>query len=125
MTRYARQRGVGFLGLLFWAVVLGFVVLIGLKVIPIYMESFKIDTALKNLIHDPQINQMSNRAIISSLRKRFDIDEVQNITDTNIDKHVKITRDNGRVTIIVTYQARAPLFSNLTLLANFRKEVHD
>ncbi len=125
MNLYAKQRGISFSGLLLTLVVLGFVGLIGLKLFPVYMESFKIDAALKSVVEDPDIAKRSKKEIYQTLEKRFDIDDVESIRYNELTDKIKIVRDKGKVTITATYQRRAPLFFNLTLLADFKKVVQN
>lgn len=125
MNPRARQTGISFIGVIFLLIAIGIVVLLGLKLFPVYMESFKIDTGLKSLIQNPKVDKMTNQEMISSLIKRFDIDDVESINYQNIKRHITIKRENGTITIVCNYQARAPLFGNLTLLADFHKVVHN
>lgn len=125
MILHHKQRGISFSGLLVTLVVAGFIGLIGLKLFPVYMESFKIDAALKGVIEDPQVAERSKKEIYDTLIKRLDIDDVESIRFDDIKKKVKIQRAKGKVTITATYERRAPLFHNLTLLANFNKVVQN
>jgi Tfp pilus assembly protein PilX len=45
----ARQRGVTMFGLLFWAIVVGFVALIGMRVLPTLNEYFTIQRAVNKI----------------------------------------------------------------------------
>ena len=123
MKFHARQRGIGMLGLMSMLVLVGFIATIGLKLFPIYMESFKIDAALKSVIEDPNVAERSKNDIYETLRKRFDIDDVKSITFDHMKDKVKIDRKDSKVTITATYERAEPLFYNLTILAKFTKTV--
>jgi len=125
MNLHHKQRGISFSGLLLTLIVVGFVVLIGLKLFPVYLESFKIDAALKGVIEDPQVAERSKQDIYASLVKRLDIDDVAAINENDIKEKIKIERVKEKVTITAMWERRAPLFYNLTLLANFKKVVHN
>jgi Tfp pilus assembly protein PilX len=45
----ARQRGITLFGLLFWAIIVGFVALIGMRVLPTLNEYFTIQRAVKKI----------------------------------------------------------------------------
>lgn len=123
MTQHSRQQGITAIGLLMGLAILGFGALLALRLFPIYLESFKIDTALKSVIKDPRLAEMSNRDIIATLLRRLDVDDVQRINSQNHRNHVTINKKNNKVAITVNYRAEAPLFGNLGLVADFRKNV--
>ncbi len=101
------------------------VVLLGLKLFPMYMESFKIDTAMESLISDSEIADQSKREIIFSLLKRLDIDDVRRITEHNYKEFIKVSKIKRKVTIQVKYRVENPLFSNLSLVGDFDKQVQN
>ena len=125
LMRYdKRQRGMSFVGVMALIVLIGFGALVGLKLFPIYMESFKIDTALQSVIEDPAVGNQSKHDIKMAVLRRFDIDDVRRITERNWKDHLQITKDRaGKVVIRVDYEADTSLFANLSLVAHFQKEV--
>lgn len=125
MKRYQRQQGITATGLILWLIVLGFAALLTLRLFPIYMESFKIDTAMQSVIEDPALVKKSNGEIIEALLRRFEIDDVQRIGRRNYRSHVKIEKKRDKVAIMVTYRAEAPLFRNLSLVADFHKQAQN
>lgn len=123
-TRF-RQQGVSFFGLVLILVVLAFVVLIGLKVLPIYMESFKIDAALKGVIEMKDVEKMSTKDIVRTLSRRLEVDDVDIINARDYKEHLTITKKKDKVMLDVNYTAEAPLFKNLKLVADFNKHVEN
>lgn len=121
----ARQQGMGFFGVLMLLILFGFIAVVGMKLIPVYLESFKIDAALKGVIEDSNVSERSKQEIYDTLIKRLDVDDVESITFRNIRDKVKIDRNKEQVIITATYERRAPLFYNLTLLADFKKVVQN
>ncbi len=109
--------------ILYILVTLGAAGLVGLRLIPVYLDSFKIDKGLKAVIEDTSAISQNKRAILESLIKRLDIDSVDAVNYQNYKEVVKVTKKGNRVTIVATYRAEAPLFGNLILVANFKKEV--
>ena len=118
-----RQRGVSFLGLVMIAAVLGFGVVIGLKLIPVYMDSWKIDGVMKAVISQPDINELSRQEVIDSMLKRLDIDAVDSLNYTNHGDRLTVTKRKNNLTINVIYEITTPLMGNLSLLAEFDKSV--
>ena len=118
-----KQRGIGFLGLIVLAGVLGFTAVIGLKLFPVYMDSWKIDSIMDAVINEPGINDQSRREITEMMIKRLDIDAVESLNYSNAGQRMSIVKRKNNVTINVTYEITTPLLGNLSLLAAFDKSV--
>lgn len=116
-----RQRGMTFWMLLFVLVVLGTVFLFGLKLFPIYLESFKINQIIKTVAQEPGIGNLSKREITEKLVKRFDIDDVRRITERTFREYVDVDKRGDRISIAVAYRAETHLVGNLYMVAEFRK----
>lgn len=120
-----RERGISFVGLMFVLVVLGCGIGVGIKLYPIYMESYKIDKALEGVISDANVANLSKHAIQASLLKRLDIDMVMVIDHRNINDHVVIFSQKANVSIDVKYEEVMPLIGNISLLIEFDKHVEN
>jgi hypothetical protein len=118
-----RQRGVSFLGLIVLVGVLGFAAVIGLKLIPVYMDSWKIDSVMNSVISEAGIHEQSRTEIIESMLKRLDIDAVDSLNYSNYGDRLSVAKRKNSVTINVTYEITTPLVGNLSLLAEFDKSV--
>jgi hypothetical protein len=118
-----KQRGLGFLGLIVLVGVLGFTAVIGLKLFPVYMDSWKIDSVMNAVISEPGINDQSRQEVIESMLKRLDIDAVDSLNYSNHGDRLSIVKRKNSVTINVSYEITTPLLGNLSLLAQFDKTV--
>lgn len=118
-----KQRGLSFLGLMVLVGVLGFCAVIGLKLIPIYMESWKIDGIMEAVISEPGINDQSRQEVIESMLKRLDIDAVDAVNYSNWRDKLTVAKRKNNVSINVRYEITTPLLGNLSLLAVFDKSV--
>lgn len=123
MRSKRRQRGMSGWVILYILATLGAAGLVGMRLIPVYLDSFKIDKGLKAVIEDASATSQNKRAILEALIKRLDIDSVDAIHYKNYKELVKVTKKGNKVTIVATYRAEAPLVTNLTLVADFKKEV--
>ena len=122
MSLRKRQRGLSFLSLLAIVGLLGFSAVIGLKLIPIYMDSWKIDGIMNSVISQPGINAQSRKEIFDVMMKRLDIDAVDAVNYRNSDA-MTITKRKNNVTISIFYRVETPLIGNLSLIAEFDKMV--
>ena len=122
MSLRKRQRGLSFVSLIAIVGLLGFSAVIGLKLFPIYMDSWKIDTVMNAVISQPGINEQSRKEIYNAMMKRLDIDAVDAVNYRNTDA-LTITKRKNSVTISIFYRVETPLIGNLSLIAEFDKLV--
>jgi len=118
-----RQRGLSFLSLIAIVGIFGFAAVIGLKLIPIYMDSWKIDSVMEAVISDPSINTQSRQEVIDAMLKRLDIDAVDAVNYKNYKESMTITKRKNRTSINIFYKVTTPLIGNLSLVAEFDKSV--
>jgi hypothetical protein len=123
MSFRKRQRGISFLGLVVLVGILGFASVIGLKLIPIYMDSWKIDGVMRAVIEDPDINRQTRNEVVQSMLKRLDIDAVDAVNYTNYKESMTVTKQKNSTTIDIFYRVTTPLIGNLSLVAEFDKSV--
>ena len=117
----ARQRGASFWTMLLFVVVFGFLAVIGIKLVPIYLESWKIDKAITAVVNDTSVKNLTKPEIARALVRRLDIDDVRRINDHTWKEFVKITKRQNKLLLEVNYRVETPLFGNLSLVADFEK----
>jgi hypothetical protein len=110
------MTGAGWLTVL---ALIGFFVLIGLKIIPIQIEAYKVRSALERLNQVPQITKMSNKEILSILIKQFDIDTIKSVAKDDI----SITKDKGVLTVRIEYEHRTTFIKPYDIVGVFKEEV--
>ena len=123
MSFRKRQRGISFLGLVALVAILGFAAVIGLKLIPIYMDSWKISKVMNAVISDPDIKSQTRREVVESMLKRLDIDAVEAVNYTNYKESMTVSKQRNDTTINIYYRVETPLIGNLYLVAEFDKSV--
>ncbi|HEY5790616.1 MAG TPA: DUF4845 domain-containing protein [Gammaproteobacteria bacterium] len=114
---YRRQRGMTFLGWLIVLGILGFFVLLALKLTPVYLEYMRVAGQMDSLVEEPNIGSMAPVEIKKLLLRRFSIDDVTNVKPDQI----KIERNSEQVTINVAYQVQTPMVGNIDALVKFDK----
>ena len=107
------QLGLSLTGMIFGAVVLIFVLLLGMKVLPPYLEYF---TAKKFII---QIAQEQRGGSVLDIRRAWQlktaIEDVHSINE----KDLEITKEGGEVVISFSYRKDVPLFANVGVYLDF------
>ncbi len=119
MNTLNRQRGMTMWSLMFVLIVLGFSVYIGFILFPPYMADFKVKSTLDQLAKQSDIGSLSRDDIITSLDKRFDIDDVRHI---NLKQDLKVEKRGPNRLIMIHYEVEAPVFGNVYLLLKFKHD---
>ena len=122
-TMAKRQRGASVWMVILIVGILGFGAVFALKLIPVYLESFKIDKAMKSVMENNDVKNMTNRAIITAFVTKIDIDSVTRITERNFREFGTIIKKDGKVTMNLDYEAEEPLVANIFLTVVFSKSV--
>ncbi|BAZ93468.1 DUF4845 domain-containing protein [Thiohalobacter sp. COW1] len=114
-----RQQGMTLLG---WIIVLGliaFFVLLTLRLLPNYLENFKVAETLASLKNEPDITRKSPAEIRKLIDRRFIINDVTRIEA----RDVTVTNDKGRVTVRAQYEIRVPVLGNVDAVTKFDESV--
>lgn len=108
------QRGITLFGLLFWAIVIGFLALVGLRVIPTVNEYL----AIRKLVQDIASSGVSTvPEIRSAFEKRTQIEYgIESVTS----KDLEITKVNEKVVISFAYDKEIELMSPVYLLIKYQ-----
>jgi hypothetical protein len=119
MQRYLarkEQQGVSLSGLLLWSVVVVMIVILGMRLLPSFMEHTAIKRALVSIANDPGLQQASSlREIRQSFDKRAAIDDIKTVSSRDLE----IKREGGQTVLSVSYSVKTPLFANISLYIDF------
>ena len=113
------QRGMTVIGMLLLLIVIAFVVLIAMKVVPMYIQYFSIKSTIESIRKEPQLAQMSTQDIQNAIQKRFDIGYVDNITARDL----KIRNENTGRVLDLEYQDERALFYGLSVLLKVNESI--
>ncbi len=111
-----RQQGLTVGGWLLVLALIGFFVLLVLKLFPIYSNHYKIKNVLELLEKEQNIYRMQRKKILSFIRRRNDINFVEGFKQEHL--VIKILR-SGNKEIHITYEDRRPILGNLDVVAKF------
>ena len=110
------QQGLTAIGWLLVLGVLGFFVILILKMFPIYNNNFKLQTVLESLGNEKGIYTMSERDIHKLIDKRNNI----NMVDKWDPKYLVIEiKQSGAKELHFRYEDRRELFSNIDVVVKF------
>lgn len=108
----SRQRGVTLFGLLFWAVIVGFLALIGMRVLPALNEYFTIKRAVNKIA--------TEGATVPEIRGAFEKQKQIEYSITSISgKDLTVTKENEKVVVSFAYDKEVELVKPVFLLIKF------
>ena len=108
-----RQRGITLFGLLLWAIVVGFVALIVMKVLPTMNEYFTIQKAINKIAQEGGSSVPEIRAAFERTK------EIEYSISSISAKDLKITKENDKVVISFAYDKEIELMSPVYLLIKY------
>ncbi|MEO6362726.1 MAG: DUF4845 domain-containing protein [Caldimonas sp.] len=107
------QRGVTLFGLLFWAVVVGFVALVGMRVLPALNEYFTIKRAINKITTE-------GATTVPEIRTAFERQKDVEYSITTISsKDLNITKENEKIVVSFAYDKEVELVKPVFLLIKF------
>jgi len=111
-----RQSGMTIFGMLLIVFLIVFFTLLTLKLVPPYLNNFKVKSDLANLVKEPGSANLSMPEVVDGLERRFEIDEVSHV---HLSKDLKVTAIAGGLSINLAYEVRVPLIYNISAVVDF------
>ena len=110
-----RQRGITLMGLILGSVVVIFAALLGMKLLPSYIEYFAIKKAINGIV----LESRGRGAAVSDLRRAFDarqaIDDFAAVKASDLE----ITKEGNGFSVTAAYRKEVPLFANIGVYIEF------
>ena len=117
MRSIKRQEGMTTIGWLIVLALIGFFVLLALRMVPSYLEFFKVVSTLDSLESEGAMD--SPQEIRKLLERRFDISYVHSLTPNE----VAVKSAGANWDVIADYDSRVHLFANVDVVMSFYKQV--
>lgn len=114
-----RQQGLTLISIVFILGLIGFFVLLTLKVVPIYLDHGKVKSALGALKETSNFTELSEAEIRAGLDKRFQINYVYDVKKEDI----TVVKHGNYVKVDIEYETVVKLVGNLSVLAEFHDTV--
>ncbi|MCB1935396.1 MAG: DUF4845 domain-containing protein [Nitrosomonas sp.] len=110
-----KQRGLTLTGMMFWSIILVLVAVLGMKVLPVYIDDATIKKNLAAIASDNSLQNANASQIRLAFSKRAQVDSITVISA----KDIKITKDKGKLVLSASYIVEIPLVSNISLKFDF------
>ena len=112
-----RQAGMTTVGLIVLVAFVGLFAFAGLRLTPVYLNYMKIAGIVEGVREEFDGTGASRADVRQSLRRRFDIESVSEITS----REVKVTSVDGGFEVAATYSHKAPFIANVSFVVDFDK----
>jgi hypothetical protein len=109
----AAQRGITLIGLLFWAILIGFAALIAMRVLPTLNEYFTIKRAVNKIATE-------GATTVAEVRNAFERQRTIEYSITSISaKDLAITKEDEKIVISFAYDKEIELFKPVYILIKY------
>jgi hypothetical protein len=108
------ERGLSLIGLIFILAILGFVLVVGFKLLPFYIEYYSLKGVLGSMVQSGETKQVATE-IKRAFERRADIAEVHSVKAEDLD----IAKEDGKVVITANYSVKVPLVANVSACMDF------
>lgn len=111
----AKQQGVTVVGMVFIAAGIVFAAIMGLKLIPAYIEYASIQNHLREIARAPDTRNASPREIMSAFNRRAQIDDITSVNGRDLE----IVREGNEVILTAFYETRIKMVGNISACIEF------
>ena len=115
----SRQAGVTAVGFLMLALFVGLFAFAIIRLTPVYLNYMKVAGVIDGVFSEFDSQNPTRAAIVTSIRRRFDVESVNIITSRDI----KVINDGGGFKIEAIYDHKTPFISNISFSVHFDKRV--
>jgi Domain of unknown function (DUF4845) len=110
-----KQQGMTFIGLVLVIAAVIFLAVIGMKVVPAYIEFMAVKKVVKRVADDPAFNDMGKNEIVKAFDKTASADYITVIKGSDL---IVEKGTSGNV-VTAAYQVTIPIVANASVLLDF------
>ena len=118
LSAMTRQTGASALTMMVMVLFFGGLLTLAIKLGPIYLDDITIQEALESLDGTDGLSTMGPAQVRTLINKRLSVNNVRGFDAKNI----TVEKDGDSVMILVDYEVRNDLFSNVDTVVHFKHE---
>ena len=121
-----QQRGVTFLGWCIILAIIGFFVLLTLRLFPLYNEKFIVQSAMKSVAARPGIEKASDAEVYKQFLRTVQVGGSRRFDDASIKKLADVEKPKTKgapKTLNIQFEARNVFFQDIEFVLNFNQTV--
>lgn len=115
------QQGAGLFTMMLYFVVAAVVVLLGLKLVPAYLDYFTVKKIIASMAYGEEVKSGTVAEIRRSFDRRATIDYQKSVTAEDLE----ITKEGNETVVTAAWQQKIPLFTGYTLIVDFSASTAD
>jgi hypothetical protein len=115
MISMCRQRGATFIFWIFFLVIIGFLLMIGLKLFPVYYKGLATEKIVEDVALEMQGKNPNKKQLWESISKRINISSIYDVSK----EHFVYEKNKDVVTFGLDYEVRVPIVANIDAVASF------
>jgi len=115
MISMNKQRGATFIFWMFFVSIIGFLLMIGVKLFPVYYKGFTTDKIVEDVALEMQNKKPNKKQLWQSIDKRLNINGVSNV----VKEHFVYEKNKDVVNFGLDYEVRVPIIANVDAVAKF------
>lgn len=119
MQNINRQRGMTVTGWLLVLLMIGIIATLGIKIGPVYLQNYTVQSVLKSLKDEPLITQKTAAMIKEMIMRRLDINGIYSLSKKNIE----VKKTPGVMVVSIDYKVQKRIIGNLEALMTFSEKV--
>ena len=113
-----KQRGLGLWGWIYVLGTIGFVALITLQLVPIYLAELSIQRVVKAASQDPANASAPIQTLRANMKTRWDVEGITTLSPNE----VTLEKYGAGRALAYDYEARVDLFANISLVVHFTQK---
>lgn len=110
-----RQRGITFVGMLFIGALIVLGAIIGLRLVPPYIEYATISSHLRDLARSPDARGASEREIGQLFNRRAQVDDIRSVSGQDLE----IIKEGDALSISASWSTKVKLLGNVSACIDF------
>lgn len=110
-----KQQGLTAISFLILLMVFGFLGMIAMKLFPVYLEHFKVSSALDGVGSDSRAKDASDDEIKEMIMKKLQIDDVRDLTKDDIE----IGKSGQNRYVTIQYETRVNMVGNVDAVVKY------
>ena len=110
-----KQRGATFIFWVFFLALIGFLIMLGLKLFPVYYKGLTTEKIVEDIAIEMQNKKPNKKQLWQSISKRLNINGVYGVNKD----HFVYKRNKDSIDFGLNYEVRVPVIANLDAIATF------
>lgn len=118
MLNMKKQHGVSFLGVIVIIAIVGFFLMVGVKLFPVYYKGLTTKSIVEDVATEMNGKQPNKKQLWNKIQKRFSIDSIKGIGKEDfVFEQAKNSIEFG-----LDYEVRVPLIANIDVVVKFDQQ---